>query len=489
MISRKRLHFILVFFAAFFLASSMFVGTALTNPLFHEVNGNERMTNFTPSSILIDGTLSAGEWSAAEHKIRWYMDADPENSDGYNYMYIDEDQDYLYIALDLCSDQTNDETGEWIGLWLNTNETYTNSSLIAPWEAALNDGLESLVFDVDNGIEMPFFNPNGNLMGEQFQLQSFDVLTPKNGSLTGTLADLLGYMDGLSANMTSDFNGTHYIYRLDVEIDIAEYHYDFGEVRAPFTTSVQLGGRTQSNVTLDEHYLSIRDSLGNLNLTDPSRTISINTGTSWIDEYLKALSGNFTVDDIALFSFVGINSVPFKTSFDRIRIGTMFSNSTNTPGTNYVIDRPYTSLASYEIDWSFGPSENNASDHRSFEIKIPKSELEGYKSDNDLGVLVGGYGTLIAWPNTHNWVLQNGTHTGILYQNTTAYYYYSMSSQGATTTTTTTSTITTTSTTTSTTGTTTPPPSFGDITQILLIAGGVGAVVVIIIAIFALKKR
>jgi hypothetical protein len=146
-------------------------------------------------------------------------------------------------------------------------------------------------------------------------------------------------------------------------------------------------------------------------------------------------------------------------------------------------------LETYEFDWSFGPSENNASDHRSFEIKIPKSQLEGYDTDNDLGVLVGGYGTLSAFPNTHNWVLQNGTHTGILYTNTTAYYYYDMSMKEPQSTTTTTTTTSGTSTTTTTTSTGTTTPSDGDITQLILIAGGVGAVLVVIIAVFVLKKR
>jgi len=465
----------------------MFVGTALTNPLFHEVNGNERMTNFTPSSIVIDGNLSAGEWSAAEHKIRWYMDADPTNSDGYNYMYIDEDQDYLYVALDLCSDQTNDETGEWIGLWLNTNETYTNSSSVGPWEAALNDGLESLIFDVDNGIEMPFFDPNGLLSGSQHFLQSLEPLIEKNGTFSGDLADITTGGDGLLANMTSEYNGTHYIYRLDVDLDIAELHYDFGELRANHTTSLDFQIQHFSNVTIDEHYLSMRDSSGTLDLQES--TIPINTGTSPVTEYLRGLSGNFTTDGMALFSIVGINSGPFKTSFDFMRVGTMFSNITNLQGTNYVVGHPFTTLETYEFDWSFGPSENNASDHRSFEIKIPKSQLEGYDTDNDLGVLVGGYGTLSAFPNTHNWVLQNGTHTGILYENTTAYYYYDMSIEEPPSTTTTTTTTSGTSTTTTTTSTGTTTPSGGDITQLILIAGGGGAVLVVIIAAFVLKKR
>ena len=126
------------------------------------------------------------------------------------------------------------------------------------------------------------------------------------------------------------------------------------------------------------------------------------------------------------------------------------ANRTNLDATNYVISRPFSTLDNYEIASSFGPSENNASDHRTFEFKIPKSELEGYETDTDLGVIVGGYGTLSSWPNTHNWVLQDGTDTGILYANSTAYHYYPMPLKEAPSTTTTTTSTTTTTTTTTT---------------------------------------
>ena len=334
-------------------------------------------------------------------------------------------------------------------------------------------------------MEMPFFDPGGLMSGFAPDFKSLNELIPINGSLTGSLSDMAGLSDGQSLNMTSVFNGTNYFYRMDIEIDIAEYHYNFAELYANHTLWVEVGGWLFSNVTLSEHYLSVQDSSGNLDLADPSQTVSINTGTTTVWETLRALSGNFTADKRVVFSFVGINDAPFKTSFDRMMINSIMANSSNYLGTNYVITQPFSTLKNYDIAWSFGPSENNATDHRTFEFKIPKSELEGYETDTDLGVIVGGYGTLSAWPNTHNWVLQDGTDTGILYPNSTAYYYYPMPLKEPASTTTT----TTTGTSTTTTGSTTPPPGDGDITQLLLIAGGGGAVVIILIAIFVLKKR
>jgi hypothetical protein len=443
------------------------------------------VNNFTLSEIVIDGNLSAGEWSDAEHKIQWYMDADPTNSDGYNYMYIDEDQDNLYFALDLCSDQTNDSAGEWISLWLNTNEAFANGSFYDPWISALNNGFESLIYDIDNDEEVPFFDPSGAMSGFATYFQSLDELIPIDGSLTGNLTDISLMGDGQTLNMTSTYNGTHHVYRMDIDLPFIEYYNLFQELFADHTVWIEMNSWLFSNVTLNEHYLSVQDSLGNLDLMDSSQTISINNSTELVYETLRALPGNFTADHRVVFSFMGINDAPFKTSFDWMR-PTIMANRTNYDGTDYVISHPFSTLDNYEIVWSFGPSENNATDHRIFEFKFPKSELEGYETDTDLGVIVGGYGTLSAWPNTHNWVLQDGTPTGILYPNSTAYYYYPMPLKVSPSTTTTTTPGATTTTTP--TGSTTPPPS-GDPTQLLLIAGGVGAVVVLVIAIYVLKKR
>ncbi len=148
------------------------------------VNPPDEVSNesfITPYSIVIDGDLSPNEWDDAEHVIQWYMDADPENYDGFNYMYITEDIDNLYVAIDLVSDQTNDETGEWVGMWLNTNQTITNSDM--NWHDSLNKGMESLLFDVENNQEMPFFQNTGSEVREYYgDIKSLCVFHPYFGS-------------------------------------------------------------------------------------------------------------------------------------------------------------------------------------------------------------------------------------------------------------------------------------------------------------------
>ena len=210
---RNNLQISLLLVTLFILVSTMYVGPSLIDSKTNVNERNEIMkTRFFPSTFIIDGTLSPGEWDDAEHKTMWFINASPSNTDGYNYMYLAEDLDNLYIAIDLCSDTTNDPTGEWLGLWLNTNETFTNTSTVGPWEAALNAGLESLVYDVDNDMEIPFFRPDGSVFGYATEMQSIDDLIQKNGTFSGSLNDLTEWNDGLFANMTSEFNGTDYIY-------------------------------------------------------------------------------------------------------------------------------------------------------------------------------------------------------------------------------------------------------------------------------------
>ena len=126
----KRMQNLLVFVTAFILASTILVGSSNISL---DSTMMSRHNSFIPSTITIDGNISSGEWDDAAHIEQWYMDADEENTDGNNYMYLTEDATYLYIGLDLCSDTTNDGTGEWVGVWLNTNQTqFFNESWQSP---------------------------------------------------------------------------------------------------------------------------------------------------------------------------------------------------------------------------------------------------------------------------------------------------------------------------------------------------------------------
>ncbi len=414
---------VLAVFVAFFMMSSIFVGASGDGTDISLLSLNRESHISSASNIVIDGNLSAGEWSDAIHKIQWYMDADPSNSDGYNYMYLDEDPWNLYLALDLCSDQTNDSAGEWVGLWLNTNQTAIyNPEWDSPieWEAALNKGMESLLHDVDNEKTIEFFSASGGW--SQYILNPSEF-TAINGELTGGPAEIQ-YDDGSYLNMTSEFNGTHYIYRCDVDIDFLEDFEIFEDLFAEQTFRVGFWTRTLSNATLDEHFVSVSDNSGILN---SDVRLEINPGTSEVQNYFEIYRANFTSSSSLRLSFNGVYDAPFKTSFEWMMY-TLDHNATTNIGQGSVY--PYATIRNYDIAWAYGPTENNASDHRTFEFKIPKSELEGYEMDTDLGIIVGGYGTLASWPGTNRWVFAGSIVTGIPEENSAEYLNYTMPMKG-----------------------------------------------------------
>jgi hypothetical protein len=405
---------------AFLLASGTLIGNNITDA--STIDADSEKDFSISSAITLDGVLSIGEWADAEHVTQWYMDADPENSDGYNYMYIDEDIDNLYLALDICSDQTNNESGEWVGVWLNTNNTAISNS--DEWAAKVNQGMESLIYDVENDQIIPFFDPSGFWdFGNYFieQNSDFDVL---NGTLSGDAGDLLS-VDNQYLNITSEYNGSRYISRMDLEMDFYSLFNSFPELYSPEIFQVSVYCQSLSNVTINEHFLSIADEQAQLS---QDIRLGLVTGTTSSQAIADVARENFTSNTKTILSFNGINDAPFVTSYDRIIVDFRV-NYSNFIGAG-TVDHPYTSIEAFDIAWSFGPTVNNASDHRQFEIKIPKSELEGYSMDTDLGLLVGGYGTLISFPNTHNWVYANNTLTGIPEEDSTEYNYFSMPMKG-----------------------------------------------------------
>ena len=78
-----------------------------------------KMSGTTPmTGIVMDGIIEEDEWSDADWKVGFYLDIDdvgnPPDTDGMNYMYLGEDENNIYLGLDLLSDKTGEITGEWV---------------------------------------------------------------------------------------------------------------------------------------------------------------------------------------------------------------------------------------------------------------------------------------------------------------------------------------------------------------------------------------
>ncbi|KKN43244.1 hypothetical protein LCGC14_0705050 [marine sediment metagenome] len=383
-----------------------------------------KMSGTTPmTGIVMDGIIEEDEWSDADWKVGFYLDIDdvgnPPDTDGMNYMYLGEDENNIYLGLDLLSDKTGEITGEWVGVWLNTiNRTFSDT---LEWVNYLNNGTESLIHDVENDVSMPYFL-NGSAGGSGYFPNSDDQFTAIHGSIEGNYV-LLDQSGGQpDFNITSaPYNLDHRV-QVDFSIDIQDYFQYFKELYANATVKVGLQTYGKVNTTITDNELTLWYINGTMNVDDPLQTFSLNTGTSLAFDDETFYAGNFTSDHKMQFSIIANHSSPFKIQLRHMNFG-IFTLEVNGKGSAYI--NPYSSIRNYQIEWGFGPSFNNASDHRMYEIKIPKNELEHYDPDAVLGIIIGGYGTMTFVDNNY-WAFSQFNNS-IRQQRSENYWYYNMS--------------------------------------------------------------
>jgi len=361
-------------------------------------------TSANLSNISVDGVIEEGEWLNADINKSFYLNVDntPDsegdiNVDGNNSIYIGKDAQNIYIALDLCGDRSNLSAGEWVGVWFNFNNRSFENHF--DWFNYLGNGTESLIHDVDNDKIWPYYTPVLNDYYEDFRNDEGYSLI--NGFSESDYTHFLSHT-GKDFNITSEFIESNYKYRMDFSLKLSDITIlpNSSEV----LDDIKICVNSYSNVSIDNNQLAIWDgnSLPNLGNTDYVKNIDAGVGTVYdaTFDYINYGLGNLTGEDEIKFSILGNNSAPFKYSIHSLRFKITSNETTNAGG----IDYPYTSLINQDVKWSFGPSPENATDHRMFEIRIAKSEFKQYDPSKGIGMIVGGYGTL-AFPNTNYWVL------------------------------------------------------------------------------------
>jgi hypothetical protein len=373
-------------------------------------------------NIVIDGVINEAEWADRDWKIKFYLDIDevfnPPDKDGWNYLYLGEDVSNLYVGLDLCSDQTGDLTDEWVGVWLNVNNRSFDS--LTTWANYLDNGTESLLHDVENDAIFPFFSDQLRAFQGGWDLNSDDEYVVIYGTTEGDYTNFDDFTVP-TFNITSEFITGENLTQIDFSIDVEKWFTLFPEIYADGIQNMRLYVNCRSSVSIDEHKVVFWYNNGTMNPDDPQQTKILNTGTGWVQTIFDYGVGNLTSDNKMQFSIMGNNSGSFTTYFDQVEFAIQ-TNQTNTFGG--ALTSAYSSISNYNIEWSFGPSVNNASDHRMFEIKIPKAELEHYDADEDIGIIVGGYGTM-TFPNELFWVF-GAFNNSIRPQRTESYEYYNM---------------------------------------------------------------
>ncbi|MCE7734662.1 MAG: hypothetical protein GPJ54_07290 [Candidatus Heimdallarchaeota archaeon] len=393
--------------------------------------------------IIIDGNID--EWLNPVAIDEFYLDldnsGDPNNLDGNNYLYVDEDPENLYIALDLPSDQTNDTNGEWISLALNTNTSFTDSW--SNWADNFNKGSESLVYDVDNN---QVWDPFGSFSTTQLYLgDAPDAnVNAEYGSIVyrsnGGMADYSQiYSDPLYnywVNQTSEPVASEHWSKIDFNFNLTRL-VTVGADASVYTTNELLKLMDNFSLSINlRHNVSVLSSEakmwypdGSHSFSGYSRDILLNTNTSFTSfdiPFDKAIMD----EKVFRFSLFTRNDVAFKTIVDlfTIKYDRPSDNPPYPPNNGYGDDKiGQSSIKNFEIAFNFTSSENNASDHRIFEFKIPKSELEGYNSDSDLGIYVGGYGTA-SFVGSNYWAYDgiNPVPDDVYSFDSARYHYYQM---------------------------------------------------------------
>ncbi|MFX1376286.1 MAG: hypothetical protein ACFFA0_10765 [Promethearchaeota archaeon] len=380
------------------------------------------MANSDIEEVVIDGYINESEWANADWKIPFFLDVDnaPDyngaiNVDGENVLYLGEDSINLYLAIDLCSDRSNNETDEWIGVWLNTaNRTFDN---YFDWVDFFNNGTESLIHDVEN--DQPWEYYTDYVIAYSQYINDDTEIIPFYGTTDGN-ADALRSGSSEDFNVTSETIGADELYWINFSVDLSKWYPLQDELDVIQSIAIEIG--TEHNVSINEHKLILWNSDGTLPpLNDPQQVISLNNLSIFQLEYINYGLANLTIDNKLQFSLFGNNSAPFLTHLNPLDFF-VYRNYTNWAGTVRV---PYSTIANYQIGWSFGSSPNNANDHRMFEFSIPKTELELYNESEDLGIIVGGYGTLSHINGTNHWVFSTIDYWQYV-EESSYYNYYNM---------------------------------------------------------------
>ncbi|MHA1915413.1 MAG: hypothetical protein ACW97V_13715 [Promethearchaeota archaeon] len=373
-------------------------------------------------NVVIDGVINEAEWADKDWKIQFYLNIDdafnPPDKDGYNYMYLGEDLTNFYVGLDLVSDQTGDPTDEWVGIWLVTNNRTFDT--LTTWAGFLDNGIESLLHDVENDQVFPFFRNQVTTPYGGYDVNNDGEFNAVHGTPQGDHTDFDEF-SGSTFDISSELTTGDHLTQLDFSVDTKEWFPLFPEIYADAINEIKLQIECRSNVTINDHKVVFWYNDGTVNLDDPQQAKSINSGTVSTPEIIDYGIGNLSSDHIMKFSIMGNNSAPFETRFEQVEF-TIRYNYTNTFGGAML--SAYSSVINYDIEWSFGASANNASNHRMFEVKIPKTELEHYNSSAEIGIIVGGYGTM-SFPNEVFWVFGEFNNS-IRHQQDQNYKYYNM---------------------------------------------------------------
>jgi hypothetical protein len=223
----KKLEFFLLTTLFFFplLGSENFIKENPTQiALYDEKTIPEIATINSTFQPVIDGIFSNEEhWELAENIHCSYLHTDYEHDDNYNYIYTGRVNGKLYVLVDLCSDITDDsENGEWISLWIDTDNSKSNYNYSIYGNAIDEDILMQELYinmgwlydnftnnmETQNGTEGIFYNTSSDATYITFHVSEVDMV------LNSTVNVTVAYGFNSSINSRTQ----HRIYEFEINI-------------------------------------------------------------------------------------------------------------------------------------------------------------------------------------------------------------------------------------------------------------------------------
>jgi hypothetical protein len=374
----------------------------------------------------IDGIIEKREWvRSTYYNLPFYLDVDNSidpleglsNVDDWNYIHVAEDENYYYIALDLCSDRTNNLEDEWISFFLANRMPEIQGSNLA---------LHSLV---DYGFEYVYYNVSGDVVFPDAQYVGFgfndfydipivpetDLMYTIYGNTSSSYLDFWNTNDNRNFTIESFFtdpvgswaDGDYIDYQFGIDIDEKMPNIDTSTFMSAIT-DMDLTMMITGNLTSDPYdHISEADEIwcsvfqhGPMpsDHSDPLFDLVFNTISFPANSYVYRTvdldhSGINNTDGMFYFTIHCWNEnnltdpSAYELYIDNLNLHIRTDNYGTTIGSTIT-------PTNYDIKWSYGPSVNCAENHRQFEFRVAKSEFPNL-ADDMLYLCVAGYGTML----------------------------------------------------------------------------------------------
>ncbi|TFF69388.1 MAG: hypothetical protein EU516_00310 [Promethearchaeota archaeon] len=122
--------------------------------------------DFGSFNVTVDGRFSEDEgWQYSSWIFTEYLITDENSLDAYNYYYIHLKDGNLYVLVDFVSDITDNSTGEWFSIWIDTDNSLTLFPTDGSWNFEISSsqpGEELLCYipDTETINDSLYIGPN-----------------------------------------------------------------------------------------------------------------------------------------------------------------------------------------------------------------------------------------------------------------------------------------------------------------------------------------